>query len=281
MVLWPLKAANTLAHFRSFPILGIFLYLCPEKIEEQMKSQPPILRVKELTKRYRKTLALDRVSFDMGPGEILGLIGANGAGKTTTMAILLGLVTPTDGHVRIFGLDPEKNRRRVLERMNFSSPYVSLPQRLTVKENLLIYADLYGIRDKRGCLDALCSKLDISGLLKRRYGELSSGQKTRVAIAKALINEPELLLLDEPTASLDPDVAQKVRQVLLAYRKDHGASILISSHNMQEVERICDRLIILKQGKIAAEGRPQEVISRFDRRDLEEVFLDIAREEGD
>lgn len=244
-----------------------------------MKLDKNILEVEGLTKRYRHALVVDGLSFSIAGGEILGLLGANGAGKTTTIAMLLGLVTPTGGKIRIFGLNPERHRRRVLERMNFSSPYVALPHRLTVAENLGIYADLYGVKDKKKCLASVCEDLDITGLLKRRYGELSSGQKTRVAMAKALLNEPDLLLLDEPTASLDPDVAEKMRGCLLSYRDRKGAATLISSHNMQEVERICDRLIILKQGKKIAEGRLQEVISRYGRKDLEEVFIDIVRGE--
>lgn len=237
------------------------------------------LRVEGLTKRYRHALALDNLSFQVAGGEIFGLIGANGAGKTTTMAVLLGLVLPSAGEVRIFGLDPARNRRQVLERMNFASPYAALPHRLTVMENLIIYADLYGVPDKKATLESVCAQLDIASLLKRRYGELSSGQKTRVAMAKALVNRPDLLLLDEPTASLDPDVAEKVRDCLLSYRMRNGAAILISSHNMQEVERICDRVIILKQGRVAARGTPQEVIARYGRKDLEQVFLDVMREE--
>lgn len=236
-----------------------------------------LLQVEGLTKRYRQALAVDGLSFSVARGEILGLIGANGAGKTTTMAMLLGLVLPTSGKVRIFGLDPAGNRRAVLERMNFASPYAALPHRLTVMENLIIYADLYGVIDKKQVLDNLCRQLDISELLKRHYGQLSSGQKTRVAMAKALVNSPDLLLLDEPTASLDPDVAEKVRDCLLSYRRQRGAGILISSHNMQEVERICDRVIILKQGRIAVQGTPGEVIALSGHRDLEQVFIDLAR----
>ena len=238
-----------------------------------------LLQVEGLTKRYRQVMAVDSISFSVDQEEIVGLIGANGAGKTTTMAVLLGLVLPTSGKVRIFGLDPARNRRAVLERMNFASPYAALPHRLTVMENLLIYADLYAVKDKKEILDNLCRQLDISGLLKRRYGQLSSGQKTRVAMAKALVNNPDLLLLDEPTASLDPDVAEKVRDCLLSYRSQRGAGILISSHNMQEVERICDRVIILKQGRIAAQGTPREVIALSGHRDLEQVFIDLVRRE--
>jgi ABC-2 type transport system ATP-binding protein len=244
-----------------------------------MNPDKKILEVDGLTKLYRHVLAVDGLSFSISGGEILGLIGANGAGKTTTIAMLLGLVLPTGGQIRIFGLNPEKHRRKVLERMNFSSPYVSLPHRLTVAENLGIYADLYGVKNKKECLDSVSKELDISSLLKRRYGQLSSGQKTRVAMAKALLNEPDLLLLDEPTASLDPDVAEKVRGCLLSYRNRKGAATIISSHNMQEVERICDRLIILKQGKKIAEGSPKEIISLYGRGDLEEVFIDLVRRE--
>ena len=254
------------------------LKACALFIRKPMNNQN-VLQLEGLTKRYRHTLALDNLSFRIAKGEIVGLIGANGAGKTTTMAVLLGLVLPSGGKVRIFGLDPAKNRREVLGRMNFASPYAALPHRLTVMENLIIYADLYGVPDKKAALDTICGQLDISGFLKRRYGELSSGQKTRVAMAKALVNEPDLLLLDEPTASLDPDVAEKVRDCLLSYRSRNGAAILISSHNMQEVERICDRVIILKQGRIAAQGTPDEVIARYGHKDLEQVFIDVVRGE--
>lgn len=243
------------------------------------KASRNIVQAEHLTKRYRTTLAVDGLSFTLAPGEIFGLIGANGAGKTTTIAMLLGLVTPTSGMVRIFGLDPVKNRRKVLGRMNFSSPYVALPHRLTVLENLMVYGDLYGVPNLRPRLDRLCRQLEISDLIKRRYGQLSSGQKTRVAMAKALLNEPDLLLLDEPTASLDPEVAEKVRSFLLSYRKEKGAAILVSSHNMQEMERICDRLVILKQGRNVMEGKPDEVISRYGHRDLEAVFIDVMRKQ--
>jgi ABC-2 type transport system ATP-binding protein len=244
-----------------------------------MDGQEKVLEVKDLSKRYKKTLAVDRLSFEIGRGEILGLIGANGAGKTTTIAMLLGLVIPTGGRISIFGLDPKRHRRKVLLRMNFSSPYVSLPHRLSVRENLSIYADLYGVRDREKSLNEVCGQLEITELLGRRYGELSSGQKTRVAMAKALLNRPDLILLDEPTASLDPDVSEKVRSCLHSYREARGAAILISSHNMQEVERVCDRVVILKKGRSIAEGRPGEVISRYGLKDLEEVFIDIVRKE--
>jgi len=247
--------------------------------ESVMDKNARVVKVVNLTKRYRSTLAVNGLSFHIEPGEIFGLIGANGAGKTTTIAILLGLVTPTDGEITIFGLDPKRHRRKVLERMNFSSPYISLPHRLTVLQNLTVYADLYGVRNIRSRLDDLCGKLGISDLLKRHFGQLSSGQKTRVAIAKALINEPDLLLLDEPTASLDPDVAERVRSCLLSYREEKGAAILVSSHNMQEVERICDRMLILKQGKKMIEGTPASIISRYRTKDLESVFIEIARGE--
>jgi len=242
-----------------------------------MADSPSVLEVEGLTKSYRNTLAVDGLSFALAPGEIFGLIGANGAGKTTAISMVLGLVTPTGGRIRIFGLDPEKHRRKVLARMNFSSPYVALPQRLTVLENLRVYADLYGVPHPRARIDALCRQFDITDLRHKRYGQLSSGQKTRVSMAKALLNDPGLLLLDEPTASLDPEVAESIRGYLLSYRETRKAAIVVSSHNMQEVERVCDRLLILKQGKTVAQGSPREVLARYGSTDLETLFIAIMR----
>jgi ABC-2 type transport system ATP-binding protein len=217
------------------------------------------------------------LSFTLHRSEILGLLGANGAGKTTTIAMLLNLVTPTAGRIRVFGLDGVSNHRRILARMNFSSPYVDLPHRLTVRQNLTVYGHLYGVPWLREKIAALCEHLEIADLQDTRYGQLSSGQRTRVALAKALINDPEVLLLDEPTASLDPDVADKVRGWLAEYRTRTGAAMLISSHNMPEVERLCDRVVVLKQGRAVAEGTPGALLRRYGRQTLEEVFLHIAR----
>jgi len=236
-----------------------------------------VLRTEHLTKNYRDVRAVDDLSLGVYPGEIFGLIGSNGAGKTTTIAMMLGLVTPSSGFIRVFDLDPARNRAAVLSRMNFSSPYVALPNRLTVEQNLRVYADLYSLRHPGRRIEALCAELELGPLKGHKLSSLSSGQKTQVALAKALLNRPELLLLDEPTASLDPDVADRIRSRLLQYRDSTGASLIITSHNMAEVERVCDRVLILKAGRVAALGTPAEVIARHGLSNLEEVFLDIAR----
>jgi ABC-2 type transport system ATP-binding protein len=236
-----------------------------------------LLEVERVGKRFQDTWAVQDLSFTLHRSEILGLLGANGAGKTTTIAMLLNLVTPTAGRIRVFGLDGVPNHRRILARMNFSSPYVDLPHRLTVRQNLTVYGHLYGVPRLREKIVALCERLEIADLQDKRYGQLSSGQRTRVALAKALINDPEVLLLDEPTASLDPDVADKVRGWLAEYRTRTGAAMLISSHNMPEVERLCDRVVVLKQGRAVAEGTPGALLRRYGRQTLEEVFLHIAR----
>lgn len=235
------------------------------------------VEVTALRKCYGAVTALADISFSVASGTICGLLGANGAGKTTTIAILLGLLTPTAGSVRILGRDFLAQRYRVLPRMNFSSPYVDLPQRLTVQENLEVYARLYGVTDHRGCIDALCESLDLESFRHRPHATLSAGQKTRVAFAKALVNQPDLLLLDEPTASLDPDTADRMRQYLRDYQSATGATLLLASHNMNEVERICDQVLIMRAGRIVDRGRPDDLISARGRSNLEEVFLDVAR----
>ncbi len=240
--------------------------------------ESPVVEVAGLVKVYRgKTRALDGLDFQVMPGEIFGIIGPNGAGKTTTIAVLLGLLLPTEGTVRVFGLDIGPNRARVLSSMNFSSSQVDLPFRLTVEQNLRVYADLYGVPKPRRRIRALLDEFGVSDLSDRRYGRLSSGQKSRVALVKALLNEPRLLLLDEPTASLDPDVADRVRAAIDDYRRRTGAAIVITSHNMAEVERLCDRVAILGVGRCLALGPPADVIRDFGRENLEQVFLDIAR----
>jgi ABC-2 type transport system ATP-binding protein len=238
-----------------------------------------ILRVEQIGKRFNHVWVVQDLSFTLKRGEVLGLLGANGAGKTTTLAMLLNLVTPTTGGIRLFGQDAARDRNGLLSRMNFSSPYVDLPHRLTVLQNLSVYGRLYGVSPLNEKITTLCNQLGIADLKNKRYGQLSSGQRTRVALAKALINDPELLLLDEPTASLDPDVADNVRGWILEYRDRTGAAILMSSHNMPEIERLCDRVIVLKQGRAVAEGMPEELIHQYGRTTLEEVFLDIARKE--
>ncbi|HEX7045542.1 MAG TPA: ABC transporter ATP-binding protein [Burkholderiales bacterium] len=238
----------------------------------------PAVAVRHATKRFDDVLAVDDVSFEVAHGSTVALLGGNGAGKTTTIAMLLGLLLPTRGEIEIFGVDMIRERYRVLPRMNFSSPYVDLPKRLTVAENLRVYGQLYGVRRLGARLREVAEALDIGALLKRRYGELSSGQKTRVTLAKALLNEPELLLLDEPTASLDPDTADWVRSYLERYRDRSGATLLLASHNMTEVERMCDQVLMMRAGRLVDRGTPQELLERYGRKNMEEVFIDIARE---
>ena len=233
--------------------------------------------VENLVKRYGSTVAVDGISFAVARGVTAALLGGNGAGKTTTLSILLGLLLPTAGRVQVFGEDIRRHRYRVLPRMNFSSPFVDLPHRLTVRQNLSIYARLYGLprRDER--IESLADDLQILEFLDRPAGKLSAGQKTRVALAKALLNDPELLLLDEPTASLDPDTGDWVRGYLEAYRERTGATILMASHNMAEVERLCSEVMMMKAGRIVDRGSPEALIDRYGRTNLEEVFLHIAR----
>ena len=239
----------------------------------------PVILVENLVKRYGATIAVNGIGFAVMPGVTAALLGGNGAGKTTTLSILLGLLLPTSGTVHVFGEDVLCHRYRVLPRMNFSSPYVDLPHRLTVRQNLQIYARLYGVRRRTERIERLAADLQIGGLLDRPSGKLSSGQKTRVAIAKALLNEPELLLLDEPTASLDPDTGDWVRAYLEDYRDRTGATILLASHNMAEVERLCSEVMMMKEGRIVDRGSPEALIDRYGRANLEEVFLHIAREQ--
>ena len=240
-------------------------------------STPPVIQVDDLCKHYGPVRAVDGISFTVARGATCALLGGNGAGKTTTIAMLLGLLLPTSGQIRILGEDIPRHRYRVFPRMNFSSPYMDLPQRLTVWENLTVYARLYGVRRIHERLATLGRELDIDGFFKRPYGSLSAGQKTRVVLAKALLNEPDILLLDEPTASLDPDTADRMRSTLTDYRDRSGATLLLASHNMSEVERLCDQVIMLRAGHIVATGAPRELIQRYGRKDMEEVFLDIAR----
>jgi ABC-2 type transport system ATP-binding protein len=235
------------------------------------------IEVVSLTKRYRAALAVDDISFAVKQGETVGLLGGNGAGKTTTIAMLLGLLVPTAGQIRMLGHDMAKDRFAALARLNFSSPYVALPQRLTVGENLRVYAHLYNVPHVERRIGELADELDLHGLLSRPSGQLSAGQKTRVALAKSLINKPELLLLDEPTASLDPDTGDMVRSWMERYRADSGCTILLASHNMDEVVRLCGTVLMMKQGRIVDRGTPDELLARYNRDDLEDVFLDIAR----
>lgn len=235
------------------------------------------IRVENLSKHYGPVKAVDSISFRAAKGTTCALLGGNGAGKTTTIAMLLGLLLPSAGQIHILGEDMRRHRYRVLPRMNFSSPYVDLPQRLTVAENLTVYARLYGLRKVRQRVTELGKELAIEMFFKRPYGSLSAGQRTRVALAKALLNNPQVLLLDEPTASLDPDTADRIRRLLMDYQKHSGATLLLASHNMSEVERMCDQVIMLRRGQIVDTGAPRELMHRYGRRDMEAVFLDIAR----
>ena len=235
------------------------------------------IRVSGLTKRYGETLAVDDVSFAAARGQTIGLLGGNGAGKTTTIAMLMGLLIPTAGSIHVLGHDMARDRFAALARMNFSSPYVALPARLSVAENLRVYGHLYGVRGLEARIREVAAELHLVDLLERPAGQLSAGQKTRVALAKSLINRPELLLLDEPTASLDPDTGDMVRSWLERYRAASGCTILLASHNMAEVERMCSHVVMLKQGRIVDQGSPDDLLARYGRDDLEEVFLDIAR----
>ena len=236
-----------------------------------------IISVLNLSKKFGDVRAVDNISFDVKKNSIIALLGANGAGKTTTIAMLLGLVVPSSGEISIFGIDILKSRYSALSRMNFSSPYVDLPQRLSVYQNLKVYAQLYGISNEKERLSVLADDLQLNDLLHRKYRTLSAGQRTRVMLAKSLLNNPELLLLDEPTASLDPDSADWIRHYLCDYRKRTGASIMLATHNMQEVERLCDQVLMMQGGRITDAGTPSELIKAYGRDSLEEVFLAVAR----
>jgi ABC-2 type transport system ATP-binding protein len=237
----------------------------------------PVIEVAALTKRFGATLAVDRIDFAVPAGVTAGLLGGNGAGKTTTLAMLLGLLLPSEGRIRVLGEDMLRHRYRVLPRMNFSSPYVDLPHRLTVRQNLTVYGRLYGIKRLQERIEALAEDLQIAEFLATVTGKLSAGQRTRVALAKALLNAPELLLLDEPTASLDPDTGDWVRGYLERYQRRSGATILLASHNMGEVERLCAEVMMMRTGRIVDRGSPRDLIERYGRDTLEEVFLHIAR----
>ena len=240
-------------------------------------SNTSAISVDLLVKLYKGVAAVDGISFRLVPGSITGLLGGNGAGKTTTIAMIMGLVTPTSGTVTVLGLQMPKGRYRVLHRMNFESPYVAMPMRLTIRQNLTVFGMLYGVPDLPARIAQIAAELDLTDLLDRQTGKLSDGQKTRVSLAKALLNKPEVLLLDEPTASLDPDTADWVRSRLEAYRRDNHATILLASHNMNEVERLCERVIIMKQGRIEDDDAPAHLLARYGRATLEDVFLDVAR----
>ena len=238
----------------------------------------PIVDIQNLTKQFGSFTAVDDISFDIQPGEIVGLLGPNGAGKTTTIHMLLGLITPTSGSIRMFGLDLPSHRETILKQINFSSSYVSMPFSLTAEENLRVMAKLYGMTNISQKIDEVVKRFEMEDIRHKMTRKLSTGQMTRLTLAKAVMTEPKILFLDEPTASLDPDISHKIKSFLKEYRETTGLSILYTSHNMREMEEMSDRIIFLQRGKIVAEGTPREIVQRFGQEDLEEVFLKLARE---
>ncbi len=238
---------------------------------------PAAISVRHLVKRYKTVNAVDGLSFDVPEGAVTALLGGNGAGKTTTIAMLLGMLEPTAGEITVLGADIVRNRYAVAGRMNFSSPYVDLPRRLTVRQNLNVYARLYNVAAPAARIEELARDLQLDEFIDRPYGRLSAGQQTRVSLAKALINRPRLLLLDEPTASLDPDTADRLRRYIQSYCKAEGATLLLASHNMREVETLCDHVLMMKKGRVVDQGHPAALVEKYGRRDMEEVFLHLAR----
>jgi len=242
-----------------------------------MSEDPSVVQVRGLTKRFNGLTAVDNIDFDLRPHCTTALLGSNGAGKTTTISMLLGLLLPTNGSIRIFDKDLLNDRFKILPRINISSPYIDLPQRLTVRQNLTVYSRLYKVPSPKERIAKLSRDLELTEFIDRQVRKLSSGQKTRVSLAKALINEPELLLLDEPTASLDPETANWVRDYLRQYQERRNTAILLASHNMLEVERMCQHVYIMSKGRIVEQGSPAQLMSRHEKQNLEEVFLKIAR----
>lgn len=239
-----------------------------------------IIEVKNLSKKFANHQAVKNISFDLKRGEIKGILGANGAGKTTTITMLLGLLTPTSGSIKILSHDISKNRYKILNKINFSSPYVDLPKKLTVRQNLFVYGMLYGVANINKKIKSIAKELGFENLLDIKAGELSSGQKTRVSLGKAIINDPEILFLDEPTASLDPDTADRIRTFFENFCKKHNTAIILASHNMEEVTRLCDSVIMMKNGEITDQGSPSSLLKKYGKKKLEDVFLKIARGEG-
>ena len=236
------------------------------------------IEINNLNKQYGNILAVKNLNFKINKSKIIGLLGPNGCGKSTTIGMLLGLIKPTSGNVLINNQNIEKNRTNILEKMNFISPYIELPKKLTIEENLEVYGRMYGVKNLKNKITELMTKLNLTEFKKRKTGELSSGQKNRVSLAKALINDPEILLLDEPTASLDPDVGDYVRSFIQEFASKKGATILLASHNMNEVEMLCDEVMMMKNGEIIDKGKSVDLINKHGRKNLEEVFLKIARE---
>jgi len=240
------------------------------------------LEVKNLIKKFKTTIAVNDISFDIKKNNTLGLLGPNGCGKTTSIGMMLGLISPSSGEIFIDGIPlNSKNRIKLLSIMNFASPYIELPKKLTVIQNLEVYARLYGVIKKTERIEELAEDLNLKNFLYKKTGELSSGQKNRVSLAKSLINKPKLLFLDEPTASLDPDVGDFVREYLEKYKNQNKLTILLASHNMKEVERLCDKIVMMKQGKIVDEGTCEELINKHGRENLEDTFLKIARSKNE
>ena len=236
-----------------------------------------IIKIEKLTKNFGDIIAVNELGFSVARGETVGLLGPNGAGKTTTIQMLLGLTKPTSGDIRIFNLNLQDSRRKILQRINFASAYISLPSNLTVYENLNVFGKLYGIPTPRRKIGNLLDLLEIPQVINQVTGALSSGQLTRLNLCKAFLNDPEILLLDDPTASLDPDIAEKVRLTLQNVQQEHGVTMLYTSHNMREGELMCDRVIFLSRGNIVAEGTPQEIVDNCQTKSLEEVFISLAR----
>ena len=235
------------------------------------------IKVTNLKKSYGTKEAVKNINFEIKENEIIGLLGPNGSGKTTTIGMILGLLKPTSGEVLINGLKIEENPIEILQKINFISPYIELPKKLTVKQNLIVYGKLYAVKKLNEKIDYLVSKLRLDNLLNRVTGELSSGQKNRISLAKAIINDPNVLLLDEPTASLDPEIGDFVRTFLENYKKEKKVSILLASHNMDEVTRLCSSIMMMKNGLIIDQGKPNDLIKKHGRKNLEEVFLKLAR----
>ena len=236
------------------------------------------IEIKNLNKQYNNIEAVKNINFTINKGTIIGLLGPNGSGKSTTLGMMLGLIKPTSGTVIINGKNIEHNRTNLLKKMNFISPYIELPKKLTVEENLKVYGRLYGVKNLKDKISNLMEKLNLIDFKSRKTGELSSGQKNRVSLAKALVNDPEILLLDEPTASLDPDVGDYIRGYIEDYASNNGATILLASHNMNEVERLCHEVMMMKNGEIIDKGKCSDLVNKHGRKNLEEVFLKIARE---
>ena len=239
------------------------------------------IQIKNLSKVFKKNLAVDKINFHIEKNKTVGLLGPNGCGKTTTIGMILGLLKPTSGQVLINGMDIEKNKISLLHKMNFISPYIELPKKLTVRQNLTVYGKLYCIKNLNNQIDYLSNKLRLNGLLDKVTGELSSGQKNRVSLAKALINDPTVLLLDEPTASLDPETGDFIRTFLENYKKEKKISVLLASHNMNEVKRLCGSVLMMKDGIIIDSGTPDHLIKKHGRKNLEEVFLELVRNKNE